>query len=199
MHTRHPDELPAPPLPTGNIQSINETETKLLDTKRHPFGLILLYIQTIVGLGFAIGLMFVLLPSVITQADDKKDEVIAVLSVIAFVGTVLGALFLLLASYIYRANRLIATNLSVTQVTQIGLFNRKVSEITMANVEDVTSHKQGIFPTIFNFGTVKVETAGEQNNFIFTYCPNPDNVAKAVLDAREQFMSRRNQQRSGGH
>jgi uncharacterized membrane protein YdbT with pleckstrin-like domain len=152
-----------------------------------------LVIQTIVGLGAATAFILFFLPSVLSQTPSKKTEIIASLSFFALIVVVLGLLFLLAATYIYRANRLLATNLSVTQVNQIGLFNQKVSEIAMSNVEDVTSQKQGIFPTIFNFGTIKVETAGEQNNFIFPYCPDSDSVAKAILDAREKFITRRNQ------
>ena len=197
MQPQHPNDLPTPLLPEGNIQSINETETKVLDAKRHPFGVILLYVQTFFGLAVAIGLMYMLLPGIFSEGDDRKNEIIAIISVFAFVGIVLSGLFLILATYIYRANRLIVTNLNITQVSQVGLFHRKVSEVTMLNVEDVTSHKQGIFQTIFDFGTLRIETAGEQNNFIFLYCPKPDSTAKVLLDTREQFLARRNFQRAG--
>ena len=59
----------------------------------------------------------------------------------------------------------------------------------MANIEDVTASQTGILPTIFNYGTLHIETAGEQNNFIFLYCPNPNAYAKALLDARLNFIT----------
>ena len=62
----------------------------------------------------------------------------------------------------------------------------------MENVEDVTSEQGGIFPTIFNYGVLKVETAGEQNNFIFKYCPNPNAYAKALQDARAAYFAKHN-------
>jgi uncharacterized membrane protein YdbT with pleckstrin-like domain len=191
-----PDHVPTQPLPTGKIESINETETKLVDIRRHPFGLIVMYIETIVGLGGALLLLIYLVPGVISQSPEQKANIVGALAAFSFFAIVLAVIFLLIATYIYRQNRLIVTNLNVTQVIQASLFNRKVSEIAMSNVEDVTSHKQGLFPTLFNFGTLRIETAGEQNNFIFVYCPKPDAIAKAVLDAREQFLYRRNQQRT---
>jgi uncharacterized membrane protein YdbT with pleckstrin-like domain len=188
-----PDKLPPPQIPRGKIQAVNPSETLVLDVHRHPFGLVLLVVETVIALAGAVALILFLLPSLLDQTASKKSAIIASLSFFALIVVVLGALFLLAAAYIYKANRLICTNLSVTQVNQMGLFNQKVSEIAMSNVEDVTSLKQGIFPTMFNYGTIKVETAGEQNNFIFPYCPDSDSVAKAVLDAREKFITRRNQ------
>jgi hypothetical protein len=188
-----PDKLPAPQIPRGKIQAVNPSETLVLDVRRHPFGLVMLVVETVIALAGAVALILFLLPSLLDQTASKKSAIIASLSFFALIVVVLGALFLLAAAYIYKANRLICTNLSVTQVNQMGLFNQKVSEIAMSNVEDVTSLKQGIFPTMFNYGTIKVETAGEQNNFIFPYCPDSDSVAKAVLDAREKFITRRNQ------
>lgn len=197
MHSSNPDDHPTPALPKGNIQSINESETKILDTRRHPFGLIVIYVETVVALVLAVVLTYAFLPSLFSVGGSDNNKIVAVISVFVFVAIVFVVLFLILATYIYEANRLIITNLNVTQITQVGLFHRKVSEVTMLNIEDVTSQKKGIFQTIFNFGTLHVETAGEQNNFVFAYCPNPDSAAKVLLDTREQFLQRRGFQRAG--
>jgi uncharacterized membrane protein YdbT with pleckstrin-like domain len=71
---------------------------------------------------------------------------------------------------------------------QYGLFSRKVSQLNMVNVEDVTAVQNGIFQTMFGFGSLNIETAGEQVNFHFTYCPRPGYYAKVILDAREQIL-----------
>jgi hypothetical protein len=43
-------------------------------------------------------------------------------------------------------------------------------------------------PHLFNYGTLRVETAGEQSNFNFIYCPRPNAVAKLILEARERYV-----------
>ncbi len=58
----------------------------------------------------------------------------------------------------------------------------------MANVEDVTSDQHGFFATLFGYGTLKIETAGEQMNFHFTYTPNSGAIANHVLEARERYL-----------
>lgn len=176
--------------PTGRIEQISSDETKVADVRRHPFGLFLIYLQVVTGLGISLILIFALLPAALDALGLKSAGVTSAVVAFGFFAVVLGILFLLLAARIYYGNQLIVTDMNVTQVQQIGLFNRKISELSMINVEDVTAQQRGIFPTLLNYGTVTVETAGEQNNFIFRYCPNPNACAKTILDVRQQYLSR---------
>jgi hypothetical protein len=173
--------------PLGKVEDINADEVKVADIRRHFFGLFLIYLQTVVGLGLALGLIIFLVPNIF---GDNNTTVNSALGFLTLIIVVLGAIFMILATKIYNANQLIVTDINVTQVLQTGLFDRKVSELTMENVEDVTAEQHGIFPTLFNYGTLKVETAGEQNNFIFKYCPNPNAYAKALQDARGAYYAK---------
>ena len=56
-----------------------------------------------------------------------------------------------------------------------------MSKMLVASNVDFCQH-------FFNFGCVKIETAGEQANFIFNFCPNPNGVAKIILDAKDDFL-----------
>lgn len=181
--------------PLGRVEDINVDEIKIADIRRHFFGLFLIYLETVIGLGLAIGLIFFFLSA--SGGNSATISSIAWFSAL-IVGS-LGIIFLILATKIYNTNQLIITDINVTQVLQIGLFSRKVSELTMENVEDVTAEQHGIFPTLFNYGTLKVETAGEQNNFIFKYCPNPNAYAKALQDARAAYFKKHSGQRQPGN
>jgi len=174
--------------PTGKVENILPSETKIFDVRRHIFGLVLIYIQVFLGLALAFGLILPFLPEAAETLGINKSAASAVAGVISVLVIILAAFFLILATRIYRNHQLIVTDSNVTQVLQIGLFNRKVSELSMSNVEDVTAHQKGIFQTVFNYGVLKVETAGEQNNFVFHYCPNPNATAKALLDTRSQYL-----------
>lgn len=172
--------------PLGKIEDIDNDEVKIADIRRHFFGLFLIYLQTVLGLGLSLGLIAFLLPGVLGNSG-LTNSIIGLLTLII---AVLAVVFMILATKIYNSNQLIVTDIHVTQVLQVGLFHRKVSELGMNNIEDVTSDKHGIFPTIFNYGILKIETAGEQNNFVFKYCPNPDAYAKALQDARVAFRNK---------
>jgi len=174
--------------PTGRVENLLPNETKVFDIRRHVFGLVIIYIQVLLGLALAFGLILPFLPEAAESLGIDKTLAGYVAGVVGILVFVFAIIFLIMATRIYRNNQLIVTDKNVTQVLQIGFFNRKVSELSMSNVEDVTAHQKGVFQTVFNYGILKVETAGEQNNFIFHYCPNPNATAKALLDARSQYL-----------
>lgn len=174
--------------PTGKIEQINHDEVRVADIRQHPFGLFVIYLQISLALLLALGLLLILGRELLRSFGMNANGVDALISFFALLVIALGLIFMILAARIYNSHQLIITDQNITQVLQIGLFNRKVSELSMSNVEDVTAQQKGIFPTIFNYGTLKIETAGEQNNFLFSYCPNPNAYAKALLDARSQYI-----------
>lgn len=174
--------------PTGKIEQINHDEVRVADIRQHPFGLFVIYLQISVALFLALGILLILGRELLRSLGMNANGADGLISFFALLVIALGLVFMILAARIYNSHQLIITDQNITQVLQIGLFNRKVSELSMSNVEDVTAQQKGIFPTIFNYGTLKIETAGEQNNFLFNYCPNPNAYAKALLDARSQYI-----------
>lgn len=166
-----------------SIDRIDGNETKLCEVAKHPFGIAVVYIQAGVGLSIALGLSYSLLPNVV-----EEEQAFWYANVFALLAILFALILVVLLSLIYRQNRLIVTDRNITQILQYGLFNRKVSQLNMVNVEDVTVHQSGIFPTMLGYGELVIETAGEQANFHFTYCPKPGYYAKIILNAREQLL-----------
>ncbi len=174
--------------PTGRVEQINQDEVRIADVRRHPIGLFFIYLQVLVGLGLSFILIFAFLPDLLKVLSVSTASGNAVAGFFAVFTAMLGFIFIILATRIYQTSQLIITTENVTQIIQVGLFHRKVSEVSMGNVEDVTAHQKGVFQTIFNYGRVHIETAGEQNNYDFIYCPNPNAYAKAIQDARVEFI-----------
>lgn len=174
------------PRPNGGIEGLNADEQLLANISRHWFGLVLIYLQVIIGIIAGGALIFLLLSGVMGDNLSQQADTLIMAGVVMALAVAI--LILLVATQIYRQNKLIISDKNITQVLQRGLFSRQVSELSMANVEDVTADQQGILAHIFGYGTLKIETAGEQNNFNFIYCPNPDYYGKAILDARQQFL-----------
>ena len=162
---------------------VDYDERLITTIKRHFFGIFVIYVQTFVALAIGIGLVYFLLPNFV---DRNQTEVYRIVGLIAGSIVVLMAVILIIATIIYYSSSLILTDKNITQVLQIGIFNRKVSQLSVTNIEDVTATKQGVFSTILNYGVLNIETAGEQINFVFNYCPKPDFYARQILEAREQ-------------
>lgn len=101
--------------------------------------------------------------------------------------TALIVLIVIVAYLIYRQNRIILTSQNLCQITQYGLFGRTLAKLNLNDVQDVTGRRVGVFATIFNYGDLVVETAGEQENFVFTQAPDPTGLAAIINQTYREF------------
>ncbi len=160
-------------------------EQILCEIKRHPIGLIGAYIAAAFLVVIAAVLAFVVAPMILTDMD--KDRLFSMGGLIVLFVTLLAAAYLWITSVVYNGNRWIVTSDSITQVTQTSLFAKQSSQLSLANLEDISAEQNGIFAHMYNYGVIKAETAGERSKFVLTYCPNPNYYAQCILDAREKF------------
>ncbi len=79
----------------------------------------------------------------------------------------------------------IVTNKRIIDIEQRGLFSRVISEQKLYRVQDVTSETHGFFPTIFAYGSVLIQTAGEKERFHFKQIPDPDKVRDVIIKLAE--------------
>lgn len=164
-------------------------EREIVRLKKHPFGIVQLYI----GMAFVyvVGIVLVAIGLNSPGLDISTAQKSLAWIILIIVGVFL-VLFLLAARYIYWGSEICVTESAVSQIVQLGLFNRKVSRLDMEKVEDVTASQRGVLQTMLNYGTITVETAGEQDNFVFPYCPNPNKMAQDIHNARQIYIERHN-------
>lgn len=85
----------------------------------------------------------------------------------------------------------ILTKDTIVDITQSGFFNRKISQLSLLRVQDVSSKVEGFFPTFFGFGDVLVETAGEKvETFLLKDIPNPQKFSATVLEMHDELIER---------
>ena len=89
--------------------------------------------------------------------------------------------------YIYHQNKLIMTDMHLIQIVQNGLFGRSVSQLSIAKVQDVSASRRGFFATMLDYGSIEVETAGEDDNFVFNFAPHPQQLADECLSIHEKY------------
>ncbi len=87
---------------------------------------------------------------------------------------------------VYYLNVWIVTSKRVVDIAQTGIFNQRISELTMPNIEDITSDTHGIFGTFFNFGNVEIQTAGAKDNFIFESVPKPKDIERLIFNLMDK-------------
>ncbi len=87
---------------------------------------------------------------------------------------------------LYYLNIHVVSEQRVVDIDQTGLLFHEVSELNIETIEDVTGQIKGFFGNILNYGTVYVQTAGATERFEFDNVPNPEYIAKVILELYEQ-------------
>lgn len=179
----------SPPPITGLSKSSHEDmlepgESVLTVVHRSVIGLVGIYLVAFLAVGAIMALVITTAPGTF---KTSSANISGSLTAIFILSAVLLVLILFTATYIYRQSRLLVTDRSLIQIMQKTLFIRKVSRLSMSNVEDVSEEQRGILASIFNYGTLVVQTAGEMENFIFTLCPGPTRLADKIIDARQAY------------
>lgn len=114
---------------------------------------------------------------------------IAIILVFAYI---LFALAIMLYGFIdYYLDVYIVTNERIVNVEQNGFFRRKISELHLHQIQDVSAKVDGMFSTVLHYGNVYIQTAGERENFIFQSIPNPYRVSKLIVDLHEAQIQER--------
>ena len=85
----------------------------------------------------------------------------------------------------------IITNERIIDVRQKGFFSRVIAEQRLDRVQDVASEVHGFFPTIFKYGDVHAQTAGEFSKFNFQEIPRPEEVRDIIIKLSEARLSYR--------
>lgn len=171
-----------------------DAEEKLLyEIRKHQIGLVFIYF---IGLFISIALILAFFGAVIFLDNDPLELGVSrrtIQGLAIFIGTILILLSLLatyIGAYIYQHNVVLVTSDKLTQVIYKNIFHRKISQLSIGDVQDVTVNQIGILARFFNYGTLVIETAGEQQNYTFSFVPNPYEASKAIVNAHEENLKK---------
>ncbi|MEK7102854.1 MAG: PH domain-containing protein [Patescibacteria group bacterium] len=87
----------------------------------------------------------------------------------------------------------VITNERIIDMEQKGLFSMSLSEQEIHRIQDMTAEVNGILPTLFNYGNVYIQTAGEKERFIFKQVRNPKGVVQILSHLLEESRERNNE------
>lgn len=77
-------------------------------------------------------------------------------------------------------NVYIITDERIVDVDFYNLLYKNISSAKIDRIEDVTTEAGGILSSVFNYGTVKIQTSGTQTEFEFDHVPQPAKVAAFI-------------------
>ena len=70
----------------------------------------------------------------------------------------------------------------IIDIDYTGILYKEVTEAKLSKVEDITSKSAGYFGSLFNYGDIFVQTAGEEANIEFLKTPAPSQIVKIIND-----------------
>lgn len=173
--------------------NLTKGEYVITAIKRHPIGLVQVWgvVMALIGaFGGLFGLLFTG-EGANGLLDTLGEESLS----IGLAG--MGVLFVLIlmggfaASYIYESNRFYLTNESVIQEIQISLFSKHEQTVNLSNIEDASYKQSNIIQHMFNYGTIRLSTEGDETTYRFTYVGNPKRHIAVLNNAVEAFKSGR--------
>ncbi len=171
--------------------NLSKAEYVILDIKRHPIGMLIPVVSTIV-------LIVILLTGLISypmvvEPDPVTDEIpgiglvtVALLCLIIMVGV--GGY---LAVWVYLKNTFYLTNESVIQEVQTSVFSRHEQTVSLGSIEDASFKQNGILPSLLDYGTIRLSTEGDETTYRFQYVKNPKIQIATVNNAIESFKNGR--------
>lgn len=92
----------------------------------------------------------------------------------------------ILASFLrWFFNIYIVTTERIVDIDFYHLLFKRFSQAELNKIQDISFSMGGIFATIFNYGNVLVETAGELPNIEFEKVPDPEKVVETIRSLTE--------------
>ncbi len=170
--------------------NLSEGEYVILDIKRHPIGMLIPAIVSIF-------LVVIIMTFVMFYPSIARDSI---LPIMPSVTDIFGVAMLLIglvvlggavALWIYLQNQFFMTNESVIQEIQESLFSRREQTVSLGSIEDASFRQSGIIQTIFNYGTIRLSTEGEETTYRFHFVANPREQIAIINNAIEDFKNGR--------
>lgn len=170
--------------PTLNL---SEGEYIIRAVRRHPIGLVLP-----MGLGvilLALSLTALISYNDIVMALDLNgvlaDSSAMMVPLILFSLLIVVGIFVVY--YVYINNKFFLTNESVIQEIQTSLFSRHEQTVSLNNIEDASYQQTNIIQHLFDYGSIRLSTEGDETTYRFTYVAHPKEHVATLNNAVEAF------------
>lgn len=171
--------------------NLSENEYVVTSVERHVIGLA---VPILLGLVLITLSIFALLNSnvivkTLGQTGNYTDSLNITFPIMIFIAMIVLAVYI--ACHVFMKNKLFLTNESVIQEIQSSLFSRREQTVSLANIEDSSYTQIGIFQQIFNYGSIRLSTVGDENTYSLTYVSNPGQQIDILNNTVEAFKNGR--------
>ncbi len=111
--------------------------------------------------------------------------------IILFAGLLsIGLAIGLRALLLWDANATILTNERLIQVTQLGVLHRKVQEVGLSSVTEISYESKGLLQSLFRVGTLRIRASGATSELILEKIAAPQRAQSAIQSARAAISTK---------
>jgi hypothetical protein len=86
-------------------------------------------------------------------------------------------------------NIYLVTNQRIIHIEYKAFTGKNIAEAPLKNIEDISQKIIGFFPSIFNYGNVRIQTAAQRSKFYLLSVPNPSWFRDVVSDLAKLVQS----------
>lgn len=167
--------------------NLSEYEYVIQAVRRHPIGLVIPIFFGVILL--VIALIALSSYPAIAETLNLRGALANISSVAVplLLFCVLVIIGMYIVYYVYMNNKFFLTNESVIQEIQVSLFSRHEQTVSLGNIEDASFYQQGIIQQLFDYGSIRLSTEGEETTYRFTYVARPKEHIAVLNNAVEAF------------
>ena len=134
----------------------------------------------------------VIVAAVVLDLAGVLDDLGIWFWLVAAVWLVIGAVRLYFNWYQYHNDIWVVTNQRIVDVLKKHPLNLHISTADLVNIQDMSIVKSGITPTLLNYGTVVLETAGaDRVAFLISGVPRPESIQLLIDKERDRQRDHR--------
>ncbi|MEP7204871.1 MAG: PH domain-containing protein [Candidatus Saccharibacteria bacterium] len=171
--------------------NLSESEFVISAVKRHSIGLFAPLAVGVLLVSMALSVLFSYdaIARLLDLTGAAANPLVVAIPVLLFV--LLVSLGTYVSYYVYVNNRFFLTNESVIQEIQLSLFSKREQTVSLSNIEDASFAQQGVLQQLFNYGSIRLSTEGDETTYRFTYVANPKMHIARLNNAVEAFKNGR--------
>jgi hypothetical protein len=155
------------------------TEYVVIDVERSVLGLVQVWFFACLAFAAVIGITFLISWTAPTESQDE----IAIIGFAAALGSFVGGA---IATYVFRANYFIVTNERVFSRIQTSPFSQRSQNVELEHIEDCSYRQSGPIQMIFNYGSIRLSTVGDEQTYRFTFVTRPADQFKVINNVIQQ-------------
>mgnify|MGYP001565083080 FL=1 len=109
----------------------------------------------------------------------------------------LALLILVRVIYFWHRNAFVITNQKIIDIYQVGSLEKTVTEVHLDKIHHVSYKIKGLFPTIFCYGTIKIQTVGGDTDLEFNRVKNPAKAQAFISAVLQNHQRQKNDSNAG--